>query len=116
MRILAADDEVLAREMLVDAIKASIEDCELFDFSKPSQLLEFAQNNPACDIAFLDIHMRGMNGVELAKKLKDITPTINIIFVTGFDEYTGDAMRLHASGYIMKPVTKEKIDHEMADL
>ena len=47
MRILAADDEVLAREMLVDAIKASIEDCELFDFSKPSQLLEFAQNNPA---------------------------------------------------------------------
>ena len=31
--------------------------------------------------------MRGMNGVELAKKLKDITPTINIIFVTGFDEF-----------------------------
>lgn len=116
MRILAADDEVLAREMLVDAIRASITDCELFDFSKPSQLLEFAENNPACDIAFLDIHMRGMNGVELAKKLKDITPTINIIFVTGFDEYTGDAMRLHASGYILKPVTKEKIDHEMADL
>lgn len=60
--------------------------------------------------------MRGMNGVELAKQLKETNPKMNIIFVTGFDEYTGDAMRLHASGYIMKPVTKEKIEAEIADL
>ena len=60
--------------------------------------------------------MRGMNGVELAKKLKDINPKLNIIFVTGFDQYTGDAMKLHASGYIMKPVTKEKVEAELAEL
>ena len=41
---------------------------------------------------------------------------MNIIFVTGFDEYTGDAMQLRASGYIMKPVTKEKIEEELAEL
>lgn len=116
MRILAADDEALALEMLTDSIKGAVGECELFDFMKPSKLLEFAENNPPCDIAFLDIHMRGMTGVELAKKLKDITPNINIIFVTGFDQYTGDAMRLHASGYIMKPVTKEKIEAEMKEL
>ena len=51
------------------AIRASITDCELFDFSKPSQLLEFAQNNPACDIAFLDIHMRGMGGLSFSEKI-----------------------------------------------
>lgn len=116
MRILAADDEALALEMLTDAIKEAVPQGEVFEFSKPSKLLEFAQENPACDVAFLDIHMRGMTGVELAKKLKDITPNINIIFVTGFDQYTGDAMKLHASGYIMKPVTKEKIESEMSDL
>lgn len=116
MRILAADDELLALEMLTDSIKGAVPECEIFDFSKPSKLLEFAQENPPCDIAFLDIHMRGMTGVELAKKLKDITPKINIIFVTGFDQYTGEAMKLHASGYIMKPVTKEKIEAEMGDL
>ena len=72
MRIFAADDEALAREMLTDAIREALPDAEIFDFAKPSQLLEFASNNPPCEIAFLDIHMRGMNGVELAKKLKDI--------------------------------------------
>lgn len=116
MRILAADDEALAREMLTEAIREALPDAEIFDFAKPSQLLEFALENPPCEIAFLDIHMRGMNGVELAKKLKDINPKLNIIFVTGFDQYTGDAMKLHASGYIMKPVTKEKVEAELAEL
>lgn len=116
MRIIAADDEVLALEMLVEAIDEAFPDSEIFDFTKPSQILEFAQNNPSCDIAFLDIHMRGMSGVELAKKLKDTTPNINIVFVTGFDKYASDAMKLHASGYIMKPVTKEKIEDEINDL
>ena len=116
MRILAADDEALAREMLTDAIREALPDAEIFDFAKPSQLLEFASENPPCEIAFLDIHMRGMNGVQLAKKLKDINPKLNIIFVTGFDRYTGDAMKLHASGYIMKPVTKEKVEAELAEL
>lgn len=116
MRILAADDETLALEMLTDAIKEAMPEAEIFDFTKPSKLLLFAEEYPDCEIAFLDIHMRTMTGVELAKKLKDINPDINIIFVTGFDNYTGDAMRLHASGYIMKPVTKEKIQSEINDL
>lgn len=115
MKILAADDEALAREMLTDAIREALPDAEIFDFAKPSDLLEFAKETP-CEIAFLDIHMRGMTGVELAKKLKDLNPKLNIIFVTGFDQYTGDAMRLHASGYIMKPVTREKVEAELAEL
>lgn len=115
MKVLAADDESLAREMLTDAIKEALPEAEIFDFAKPSELLEFAKTT-TCEIAFLDIHMRGMSGVELAKKLKDLNPKLNIIFVTGFDQYTGDAMALHASGYIMKPVTKEKVEAELAEL
>ncbi|WP_405355404.1 response regulator [Ruminococcus sp.] len=115
MKILAADDEALALEMLVDSIKEVKPDAEIFEFSKPSKLLEFAAENQ-CDVAFLDIHMRGMTGVELAKKLKEAYPKINIIFVTGFDQYTGDAMMMKASGYIMKPVTPEKIKEELDDL
>lgn len=115
MRILACDDEPLALEMLIDAIEEAKPDAELHGYRKQSELLADAQEN-GCDIAFLDIHMRGMNGVELAKKLKELNPKMNIIFVTGFDEYTGDAMRLRASGYIMKPVTAEKIEEELREL
>lgn len=115
MKILAVDDEKLALEMLEGAIKAVCPDDEVFTFRNPKELLAFAKDN-ICDIAFLDIKMRGMTGIELSKELKDLMPNINIIFVTGYDDYTGAAMQLHASGYIYKPVTAEKIEYELNDL
>ena len=115
MRIMCVDDEPLALKMLEMSIQKAKPDAEVKSFRKPRELLEAARQD-GCDIAFLDIHMRGMNGVELAKELKAVNPKMNIIFVTGFSEYAGEAMSLHASGYIMKPVTREKIEHELADL
>lgn len=115
MNIVAIDDEKLALQMLNASIKEVCPNDCLTLFSKPAELLEYAKENKP-DIAFLDIKMRGITGIELAKKLKDIAPKVNIIFVTGYDEYTGDAMRIHASGYIYKPVTPEKIKAEISDL
>jgi two-component SAPR family response regulator len=60
--------------------------------------------------------MGNMTGVELAKKLKELLPKLNVIFVTGYDEYANEAMKLHASGYLMKPVTAEDIKAELKDL
>jgi two-component SAPR family response regulator len=115
MRILCVDDEELALQMLEMSIKKAKPDADVTAFDDQDELIEEAKNN-GCDIAFLDIHMRGTNGVEVAKKLKEINPKMNIIFVTGFSEYAGDAMRMHASGYIMKPVNKAKVEKELADL
>ena len=115
MRMLCVDDEPLMLKMLEMAIKEARPDADITAYRKQAELLEDARKN-GCDIAFLDIHMRGMNGVELAKELKTVNPKMNIIFVTGFSEYAGEAMSLHASGYIMKPVTKEKIEQELSDL
>ena len=115
MRMLCVDDEPLMLKMLEMAIKEAKPDADITAYRKQADLLEDAKQN-GCDIAFLDIHMRGMSGVELAKELKKINPKMNIIFVTGFSEYKGDAMDMKASGYIMKPVTKEKIEQELADL
>ena len=115
MRMLCVDDEPLMLKMLEMAIKEARPDADITAHKKQADLLEDARKN-GCDIAFLDIHMRGMNGVELAKELKTVNPKMNIIFVTGFSEYAGEAMSMHASGYIMKPVTKEKIEKELADL
>ena len=115
MRILCLDDEELALQMLELSIKKAKPDADVTAFDDQDELIMDAEKN-GCDIAFLDIHMRGMNGVEVAKKLKEINPKMNIIFVTGFSEYAGDAMNMHASGYIMKPVSKAKVEKELADL
>lgn len=115
MRILCVDDEPLMLQMLEAAVKEAKPDADIGAFEYPDELLEDAKKN-GCDIAFLDIHMSGMTGVQLAGELKRVNPKMNIIFVTGYSEYTGDAMRLHASGYIMKPVTVEAIKSELSDL
>ena len=115
MRILCVDDEPLMLKMLEMAVKEARPDADVTAFGKQTDLLEDAEKN-GCDVAFLDIHMRGMNGVELAKELKAVNPKMNIIFVTGFSEYKGDAMDLKASGYIMKPVTAEDVKRELEDL
>ena len=115
MKILCLDDEPLALKMLQISIEKAKPDAQVTAFSKQKELIAEAESN-GCDVAFLDIHMRGMTGVEVAKKLKEINPKMNIIFVTGFSEYKGDAMDMKASGYIMKPVTAEEVAAELDDL
>ncbi len=115
MIIFAADDEELALKMLVDAIVAACPDSEIHAFRKPSQLLEYAKQT-ACDIAFLDVDMRGMSGLEVAMRLKEIRPTTNIVFATGFSEYMSHAFNMHASGYMLKPVTCEMVQRELNNL
>jgi Response regulator containing CheY-like receiver and SARP domains len=115
MNILAIDDNVLALEELISSIKEACPGDEVHGFSKPSELLDFAKEN-ACDIAFLDIEMWGMNGIELAQKLKEINGKINIVFVTGYSKYALDSYTVKASDYVMKPVTKEAVKEALKNL
>lgn len=115
MKIMIVDNEKTALEGLVRTICKAVPQAETFAFRDPEEALESGKKEIP-DIAFLDINMHPINGVELAKQLKKINPNINIIFTTGYSEYTGDAMKIHASGYIMKPVTMEKLKKEIEDL
>ena len=95
--------------------KELLKDDELVSFMNPLEALEAAKTQ-SFDIAFLDIQMPVVNGIVLAKTLKATNPKVNIIFVTAFDNFGLDAMKIHASGYISKPVTAEKIKAELAGL
>jgi len=115
MIVLAVDDEKGALDILCNAINAVIENADLHSFNSPSEAVMFAEKN-AIDIAFLDIQMFGISGLDIAKRIKKFNPKSNIIFVTGFEEFATDAIHLHASGYITKPVSAEKIKAEMENL
>ena len=115
MKILCLDDEMLSLQLLEECVREVKPDADVLTFRDQDELLAEAEAN-GCDIAFLDIHMRGMNGVEVAKRLKQSNPKMNIIFVTGFSEYKADAMDMRASGYIMKPVTEEEVAQELDNL
>ena len=115
MLVVALDDERMALENLVDAIKKALPDAELHFFRRTEDLLSFADGN-ACDIAFLDIKLRSISGLAVAEYLIGKNPKVNLIFTTGYSEFAPGAFDLHASGYILKPVTPAKILEEMAHL
>lgn len=68
------------------------------------------------DAALLDIEMPGINGLELAKRIKDITPDTNIIFVTAFSQYALTAFSVYPSGYLMKPLQAEELKEAFNNL
>lgn len=115
MKIIAVDDEKMALEILAEAIKEAENDAELEVFSNGTSAVEYLENN-ACDVCFLDIEMGDMTGIELAYKVKQFYPMANIIFVTGYSDYTQTAFSMRASGYVMKPATAVKIREELDNL
>ena len=115
MRFLLVDDEPLALEDLQETLAAVAGDAELVPFNSPSKALDCAAETPF-DVAFLDIELGSMNGIVLAKKLKDLQSKVNIIFVTSHDKYAVDAFRLKATGYLLKPVTEEDVRCELSFL
>ena len=115
MHILATDDEQSALNVLVGAIDEAVPMATVHGFRNPLEALEFMKETK-CEVAFLDIQMREMSGIVLARKLKEIYPKVNIVFVTGYSQYANEAFAMHASGYVYKPVTADKIIIEMENL
>ena len=115
MNILAIDDEYFALDMLRRAIEEVATDATIYVCRDVGGALQTAKE-VTIDVAFMDIHMPGMNGIELARELKMLNPRINIIFATGFSEYMKEGIDLRMSGYVFKPVTPEAIRQELENL
>ena len=115
MIAIAVDDEALMLGALVSAIEASPDITEVVKFSDCEMALEHVKNN-AVDVAFLDINMRGMGGLALAEKIIAARPNCKIVFCTGYEEYAISAFKLHASGYLMKPISAEDVQAEIDNI
>lgn len=115
MLIFAIDDEKIALDGLVGAIQKAAPAVEVMGFRSAEKALDACRELEP-DVVFADIELRDMNGVELARQMKALLPNINIIFTTGYTEYTVKAFEIHASGYILKPVTAEKVYREIQEL
>ena len=115
MIAIAVDDEALMLGALVAAIEASSDIAEVNKFSDCERALAFARENPV-DVAFLDINMRGMGGLALAERILAARPDCKIVFCTGYQEYAIPAFKLHASGYLMKPISAEDVQAEIDNI
>ena len=113
MRAICVDDEKLITDYVVSLCREMPPLTEAQGFTRAREALQWLGDHDA-DLALLDIDMPDMNGLKLAAEIKKLRPGTAIVFLTGYSEYAVDAFALRASGYLLKPVSKEKLAAEVA--
>ena len=115
MNIVIVDDEQIICSGIVKMVQGLRPAANVRGFTDAAEALEYLRSEPA-DVVFLDIQMPDINGLDLARRIKLLQPHCNVVFVTAYSEYAGEAWELHASGYVLKPVTRERLAEELDEL
>ena len=113
MIAICVDDEPILLDWLCRVVSQSSDVQQTEAFLHESDALRFAEQNPF-DVAFLDIELHDMDGVDVAERLRAVNPRCGIIFCTGHSDYAVDAIgRLRVDGYLLKPIKPDKVQREL---
>ena len=117
MTIVCVDDHPVMLRGLTKSIRQLSPDAEIKTFGNAEEALEFIRQN-GCDILIPEIELYGMDGLMLAKQVKQINPKVNIIFLTVCDEreHAKEVFQLKPSGYLVKPANPEQLEVELTNL
>ncbi len=108
LKAVIVDDEQLAASYL-ERLVTSFDDVEVAGvFSLPGEALAMIGSDEI-DVAFLDIEMPGMSGLDLLEKIKLNDPGVEVVLVTGYGEYALEAYEKKALGYLLKPCSREDV-------
>ena len=107
VRAIVADDEPRARQFL-EKLLGEHDDVDLVGVAHggAEALAMIAELKP--DVAFLDIHMPDLSGLEVARHLRDESDPV-VVFVTAYDRYAIEAFELAALDYVLKPIKRERL-------
>ncbi len=106
---IIAEDEALLRQALVAQLAVAwpqlriLAECE----DGASALEALVEHRP--HVAFLDIRMPGLTGLEVATAAAEVSPATQIVFVTAYDQYAIDAFERGAVDYLLKPITADRL-------
>ncbi len=114
--ILLVEDEPVLLKGTLRILNETLPGAQMQGFLDETKALALAQSGCTISVAFLDIELGGTSGLELADRLMEINPKINVFFLTSHPEYSIHAWDRHPCGYILKPLTPDKIRREMKHL
>ena len=113
--IIMVDDNKVVLNGGIPIIEEVIPNAMVAGFTKPSAAVEYAKANRIA-LAFLDIEMADISGLDVCHQLLAINPRTNVIYLTSYGEYSLDAWDTGASGFMVKPLTTEGVKKQLSKL
>lgn len=114
LRVLIVDDEELARlrmrSLLADCMEPAAE--VVGEASTAAAALQWLTQHP-CDVVLLDIRMPGLDGIQLAQRVRSLPRPPGLVFVTAHAEHAVDAFDLEAIDYLTKPVRRARLQEAL---
>lgn len=113
--IIMVDDEKIILKGGMDVICRLLPNASVTGFTSSTEALTFAKSTRV-HLAFLDIEMGKLNGLDLCRELLKLNPRINIIYLTAYADYALKAWSTGACGYLVKPISAEQIREQLSRL
>lgn len=113
--VIIVDDSSVILSDGLSVMEEVMPDAQITGFIWPQEAIDFAKANRV-ELAVLDIEMGKSNGLDLCRKLHEINPTTNVVFLTAYADYSLDAWNTEASGFILKPLTPERLKEQLNKL
>ena len=113
IKIAIIEDEQIHTDLLADYLRTwsagQGKAVSIQEFSSAESFLFVWEETNDFDILFVDIQMKEMNGIEMAKKVRERDGEIAIVFTTGIADYMGTGYEVEALHYLLKPISMEKV-------
>ncbi|MBR1762404.1 MAG: response regulator [Eubacterium sp.] len=113
--VIMVDDNKVFVKGGIPILKEVMPNAEIKGFTRPSEAVEYAKEN-RIELAFLDIEMGMISGLDVCKELLEINPNTNVVYLTAYKDYSFDAWQTGACGFMEKPLTPENVREQLTRL
>ena len=108
LNVIMVDDEEIILKGGMPVLEEVFPNAAIVGFTNPKEALEYAGQKRIA-LAVLDIEMGRVSGLDLCQELLKINPRTDVVYLTGFRDYSFDAWETGACGFLMKPLTAEAV-------
>ena len=113
--VIMVDDNRIILTGGLPIIEEVIPNASVTGFTRPSEAVAYAKENRVA-LAFLDIEMGTVSGMDVCRELLEINPHTNVVYLTAYVGYAFDAWSTGASGFMLKPITTDGIREQLKSL
>lgn len=114
-RCLGVDDSKVILADGLAVLEEVLPYAAITGFVRPQEAIDYARTNRIA-LAILDIELGTASGLDLSRTLQEINPHTNVIFLTAYPDYALDAWKTGASGFMVKPLTAERVREQLKKL